>query len=483
MTTLIDSIENSKNKYGEREAIIYRIENEYLSITYNQLYDYINSLSNYLSKYKGKTIAIIGNNKLEYVISLLSVLCNIGDCFLIDKELSTDDILNIFINKKPDLIILDDEQQKTFSKYNVIKFLEVSEKMKEGKKYKKENNKSGNLILHTSGTTGLPKCVILNEKNYFGVIPELNKKWQVKSEHSCLLIIPLYHIYALVCLFHGLYAGIANILEWDYKKLNEVLSETHPALFMGVPLMYNKIKDTAMEKAGYKIKIGLMISNLLLKFKIDKRKEIFKELHNYFGGNYVFGCSAGSILPYETSKFFNDIGLPVYNVYGMTETSGPIAINYADHNIYESVGEILDINKVKIVNKNNEGIGEIYVKGTNIFDGYIGDKEKKYMLKGYFDTGDVGYVKDNYIYISGRKKNVLIGANGKNIDPEELRKKILKSEKIHDCKITMENDKLIALLNTNLSNETVEKYISRINKNLPKYKQIAEFKITNKNIK
>ena len=102
-------------------------------------------------------------------------------------------------------------------------------------------------------------------------------------------------------------------------------------------------------------------------------------------------------------------------------------------------------------------------KGSNIFDGYIGDKEKSYMLNGYFNTGDIGYVKDNYIYIVGRKKNILIGANGKNIAPEELRKKILKSDKIHDCKIIMENNKLIVILNTKLTNEEVDKYIFKIN--------------------
>lgn len=483
MGNILKTINSSKKKYANREAIVYREGNDYKNISYKELYEYITSLAFHLDKFKGKTIAIIGNNKLEYVVSLLSVLSYIGDAFLIDKELSEEDINVIFKNRKPDLIILDDELSLSFSKYKTLRFSDVTKKMKDKKDYKASSGFAGNLILHTSGTTGVPKCVVLDEKNYFGVIPELNKKWQVVCEQSCLLIIPLYHIYALVCLFHGLYAGIANILEWDFKNLNKVLVETKPALFMGVPLMYNKIKDVAMEKAGSKIKFGIALSNFLLKFKIDIRKKLFVDLHNYFGGNYVFGCSAGSLLPYETNKFFNDVGLPVYNVYGMTETSGPIAINYADHNIYESVGEILDVNKVKIINEDENGIGEVYVKGSNVFKGYIGDKDKNYILDGYFDTGDLGYVKDNFLYICGRKKNILIGANGKNISPLELRDKILKSKQIHDCKIVMEDNKLVAYVNTTLNKEEVEKFIAKVNKGLPKYKQISKVEITEKNLK
>lgn len=483
MSRVLDVIYNSKKNYGERDSIVYRVENDYKSINYNQLFEYMNSLAFHLEKYKNKTIAIIGNNKLEYTVSLLSIISYIGDAFLIDKELSEEDINNIFKIKKPDLIILDDELKIKFSKYDTLLFSDINKYMISKNKYKNKDKFSGKLILHTSGTTGVPKCVVLDEDNYFGVIPELNKKWKVTCEQSCLLIIPLYHIYALVCLFHGLYAGIANILEWDFKNLNKVLIETKPALFMGVPLMYNKIKDVALEKAGSKIKFGITLSNFLLKFKIDIRKKLFKELHDYFGGNYVFGCSAGSLLPYETNKFFNDVGLPVYNVYGMTETSGPIAINYENHNLYESVGEILDINTVKIINEDNNGVGEVHVKGSNVFTGYLGDKDKKYINEEYFDTGDLGYIKNNFLYITGRKKNILIGANGKNISPLELKNKILKSKKIHDCKIIMKDNRLVALLNTSLTKDEVSKYIDKINKTLPKYKQISEFEITSKNLK
>lgn len=483
MSKIYDRIKYYNKNYPNNISFTYREGNDYKNINYGELFKYINNISGYLKEYKNKTIAIIGNNKLEYAISLLSIVCNIGNAFLIDKELQKEDMKKILNKKKPDLIIIDDDINISFNDFKAIKFSNISKNMKKHHKYNYNKDYSGNLILHTSGTTGESKCVCLNERQYFGVIKELNNKWNVTMNESCLLIIPLYHIYALTSLFHGLYAGINNILEWDYKRLNNVLKETKPHLFMGVPLMYNKIKDSIFEKSSKKIKKAIKISNILLKLGIDIRKVLFKEIQNYFGGRYRFGCSAGSLLSYETNKFFNDVGLPVYNVYGMTETSGPIAINYKNHNNYKSVGEILDINKIKIINKNTDGIGSIYVKGKNVFTGYINDKKQSYLVDNYFDTGDLGYIKNNYLYVIGRKKNILIGDNGKNVSPEELNSKILKNNKIHDCNIIMENNRLIALVNSELSDEELTKYINKINSKLPNYKKIYRIRNTSKKIK
>ena len=176
----------------------------------------------------------------------------------------------------------------------------------------------------------------------------------------------------------------------------------------------------------------IKISNCLLKVGIDLRKKIFKKAHAYFGGNYFFGCSAGSLLAYDTNKFFNDIGLPIYNVYGMTETAGPVAMNYKKNNDYNSVGKILNVNDVKIKNADSENVGEIWVKGSNVFEGYLGDSEKEYIQEGYFYTGDIGYIKNNFLYVLGRKKNILIGDNGKNIAPEELIRMLIKYKGIKD---------------------------------------------------
>ena len=507
MSKLYEKLEYYANRTPDSKAFTYRREERYEEISYATLLAYENSLAISLAEEMGKTIAIIGNNKLEYAVSLLTVLSHIGDAFLIDKELREEDILRIFELKKPDLILLDEELGLSFEEYPVLSFHDIQEMM-QGKTWLRRQDTmlgkmqsrmqetmqevhaceasaafAGNLILHTSGTTGEPKCVLLTEENYYGVIPELNQKWEVTSWQSCLLIIPLYHIYALTSLFHGLYAGINNILEWDYKRLQRVLAETKPCLFMGVPLMYNRIKNAVFEKAGAKIKLALFLSNLLRKLGIDVRKKLFSEIHAYFGGNYVFGVSAGSLLPYETSRFFHDIGMPIYNVYGMTETSGPIAINYKNHDRPDSVGEVLNVNEVSIEDADADGIGRVCVKGRNVVQGYLKGKSDESFREQSFDTGDLGYLRDGYLYVIGRRKNILIGDNGKNISPEELNQRILKHNGIHDCNVILENNHLIAIVSTELSEQEVRKYLEKVNGTLPRYKRIADVRITKERIK
>ncbi len=483
MSRLYEKIEYYAQHAPDHKAFTYRVSEQYESIDYVTLRDYVDSLSAQLSDHASQTIAILGNNKLEYAVSLLAVLGRVGDALLIDKELGREDILRIFETCRPDLILLDDAINLSFEGFSVLRFSEICEMMRGGQKSKVDPDFAGSLILHTSGTTGEPKCVRLSEAQYYGVIPELNQKWGVLPQHSCLFIIPLYHVYALTSLFHGLYAGIENILEWDYKRIDRVLKETHPCLFMGVPLMYNRIKDAIFEKAGARIKVAVALSNLLLKLGIDLRKKLFGEIYSYFGGQYVFGVSAGSLLPYPTSKFFHDVGLPIYNVYGMTETSGPVAINYQGHDRYDSVGEILNLNEVVIRNADENGVGQVCVRGSNVFDGYLGEKESANFDGEYFYTGDLGYVKDGFLYVIGREKGILVGANGKNVSPEELNRKILECNRIHDCNVILEKDRLVAIVNTELSEDEVRNHLDKVNQSLPKYKRIADFRITQKNVK
>lgn len=475
---LTKNIEN----YHEDCGIIYRVGEEYKEVTNKEIFRYVTSLVSYMQD-KYKNIAIIGGNKLEWLISFFAAFGYLGNVIAIDKELENESIVKIFEQVKPDLVILDDDLKLNFENIDVLLFSEINKIMQEEKEHVLTDKHVGELYLHTSGTTGFQKIVKLTEDNLFGVIPELNKRWEVDHKDSCLFIIPMYHIYALTTMFHSLYAGVNIILENDYKRMGQVLQATKPTLFMGVPLMYNKIKEAMLANNEKLIMRMIKISNCLLKIGIDLRKKIFKKAHAYFGGNYFFGCSAGSLLAYDTNKFFNDIGLPIYNVYGMTETAGPVAMNYKKNNDYNSVGKILNVNEVKILEADSEGVGEIWVKGTNVFEGYLGDAEKEYIKDGYFYTGDIGYIKKDFLYVLGRKKNILIGDNGKNIAPEELIRMLIKYKGVNDCNIVMKDNKLHAIINTELTKEDVKKIIDEVNSKLPNYKKIFDFETTTKNIK
>lgn len=469
-------------KYPDDCEIIYRVGEEYKEVTNKEILKYVKSLVAHMQD-KYKNVAIIGGNKLEWLISFFAAFGYLGNVIAIDKELENESIVKIFEQVKPDLVILDDDIVLEFEDIDVLKFSEINKIMNEEKECVLKETHMGNLLLHTSGTTGFQKIVKLTEDNLFGVIPELNERWKASQKDSCLFIIPMYHIYALTTMFHSLYAGVNIILENDYKRMGQVLQATKPTLFMGVPLMYNKIKEAMLANNEKLIMRMIRISNCLLKVGIDLRKKIFKKAHAYFGGNYFFGCSAGSLLAYDTNKFFNDIGLPIYNVYGMTETAGPVAMNYKKNNDYNSVGKILNVNDVKIENADSENVGEIWVKGSNVFEGYLGDKDTEYIKDGYFYTGDIGYIKKDFLYVLGRKKNILIGDNGKNIAPEELIRLLIKYKGINDCNIVMKDNKLHAIINTELAEEEVKKIVDEVNSKLPNYKKIFDFEITTKNIK
>lgn len=482
MSKIHEYLKTNFDKYPEGTGLVYRVDEEYINLTNKQIYKYVNSLTAYL-KDRYKNIAIIGGNKLEWLVSFWAILGYVGNVIAIDKELEINSILKIFEQISVDLIIVDDDLSLEFKNKNILKFSEINKIIQKENENVLTSEHIGELYLHTSGTTGFQKIVKLTEKNLFEVIPELNNRWEVTHKDSCLFIIPMYHIYALTTMFHSMYAGVNIILENDYKRIGKVLQATKPTLFMGVPLMYNKIKEAMISKNKFLIKSMIVLSNCLLKIGIDIRKKVFKKAHEYFGGKYYFGCSAGSLLAYDTNKFFHDIGLPIYNVYGMTETSGPVAMNYKNNNDYNSVGKILNVNDVKIVNADSENVGEIWVKGSNVFSGYLGDSAEKYTKDGYFYTGDIGYIKNNFLYVQGRKKNILIGDNGKNIAPEELIRLLVKFNGVNDCNIVMQENKLHAIINTNLEYENMRKIIDKVNSKLPKYKQIFDFEITKKNIK
>lgn len=470
-------------KYGENIiSIIYRKEEEFIKIQHNEFQKYIRTIVNYLEpKYKGKKIAIIGKNRVEYLITFLAVYGYIGDAILIDHE-ATKSVKNRILEQlNPELIVYEEELDIKY-KCDKISFEQINRLFNNSVDIDNIsiNSHKGNLYLHTSGTTGEPKIIELSEENVFSVVEELGRKWLINEEDLALIIVPLYHIYALLAVFHAIHFGCAIVLENDYKKMMKTIQYTKVTIIVGVPLMFNKIKDKILLNKKLLFKILFAISNCCLRFNLDIRKSLFKKIYEVLGNRVRFCTSAGSILTSETTKFYDDIGLEIYNAYGMTETSGPIAVNYKNNNLIGSVGKILDITNVEIRNKNLEEIGEIWVKGENVFKGYLNEN---LLGEDFFDTGDIGYVKDDFLFVVGRKKNILIGDNGKNIAPEEIIREILKYKGIENCGIIMENNYLKAIINTNLEYKKIEKIIDEVNKKMPNYKKINSFEITKKEIK
>ena len=423
-----------------------------IGILYDK-YDYCYNEIHYLAKYiasdlknKYKRIAIIGKNKDIYVLCLFAILAYVGDAVLIDKDLPKEKMVDILEQTQTDLIILDEDLNLFFENYNCIHFNDIGhiqlydEDLNEDLKV--EPVEGNFLYLHTSGSSGKEKIVRLDEKQLFAAVPELSARWNTGFGDSCYFIIPLSHIYAVVSLFHALYAQIQIILEEDYNLMEQSLKSTKPTIFLGVPYLFDKIKENILKENKTKIKYVIKCSNFLKNHDIDLRKKIFKKVHKYFGGHIRIACSAGARISNNTVNFFYDMGIPIFDIYGMTET-GPIAIGYEDkYDINRLLAfssldpadwkipkkqkiktrlfdepQPLSTNRVKIINKNKKGIGEICVKGSNVFNGYINsENDNLFTEDGYFKTGDIGMIAfSGGVRVLKRKDNVKKLPNGKKI--------------------------------------------------------------------
>ncbi len=304
-------------------------------------------------------------------------------------------------------------------------------------------------ISYTSGTTAKSKGVMLSHKN---IASNCSSACRAHSGRHVIGFIPLNHTYAWVSALFATYI----VIEWGYmcdsiKDIQKDLVKIKPYNFSGVPLVvetiYDKIWKTA-RKTGREdvLKKGLKISNFLMKLGIDKRRKIFKTILDNLGGNLdMIICGSANLDP-KYEKGMHDFGIDVFNGYGLTECSPGVTCNRADKFKFGSVGTPLDCCEIKIVNPDDEGVGEIYVKGTNVMVGYYGDPEA---TAAAFDgewlkTGDFGRIdKDGFLFMVGRKKNLICLSNGKNVSPEELEDKLRRIEYVSEVLVYADDKKII----------------------------------------
>ena len=215
---------------------------------------------------------------------------------------------------------------------------------------------------------------------------------------------------------------------------------------------------------------------------IEKKKKIFKKFHDAFGGNMKYWFCAGSYLKLDVKKFYEDLGIKIQCAYGLTECSSLVALEYYNRKDEKSAGVILENQKVKVLNPNKDGEGEILVKGEHVTPGYMNNEKinKKVFINGYFKTGDIGRIdENNNIFIVGRKKRVIVGPGGKNIYPDELEELLKETGNLDNVKVFEENDDICALIVSELPEEEIQEIVKKANKKLAKYTQIKKHILKN----
>lgn len=531
--TIKELMDLAEKEDGDKIAFEYRNEKDKSkieAITYKEFqYDtyYLGTALLQLGINKNH-IAVIGENSYKWLTVYLTVLKSDSVLVPIDRELPEKDIINILKSSDSEVLFYAGKYEKYIEEFkkelpnikyfigfdrnenleNILSYKKIIDLGKEryeagDKSYASIEHKDTNilkLLVYTSGTTGDPKGVMLTEHNLVSCVYYGLQVAEIKTK--CLSVLPYHHTYEAVAgILVALHKHATICINDSLKNVLKNLQLYRPNYIYLVPafteVFYKNIWGTAKKEgkeAGLKSLIKL--SNVLRKMGIDLRGKLFKSIHSAFGGNLKEIICGGAPIRPEIGKFFNDIGVMLLNGYGITECSPLVSVNRPKFNDSSTVGVILPCCEVKIENPNDEGDGEIWVKGDIVMMGYYKDKERtdKVLKDGWFNTEDYGKVNEKgQLVINGRKKNVIVLTNGKNVYPEEIENYILRIPYIEEtivksvkndigqevalcAEVYLNSDKVKELEIEDVE-EQLKKDISKETKELASYKHITKIEI------
>ena len=527
-------IYNSAKQYAKNTAFILKHKEDkkvtYENITYKKLLQDINAFGSKLYEMglKNKRIAIVGRNRYEWVITHLANLLGGIVSVPLDKELQVDELESCLQRSKADVVVFDEKYTENIEEIrkrqntNLQTYICMTEKegyqnfwdlKKQGEKLIKQGNKEYTqtkidedkmgILLFTSGTTSKSKAVMLSQHNIASNVYAMLLVERFLPTDVNLAFLPFHHIFGSTGMLVMLAAGVKTVFPDGLRYIKQNLKEYEVSVFVGVPLLVNKMYENIekeIEKQGKTklINIATKISNFLLKFHIDIRRKLFKQVLDGLGGKMRFIISGGAPLDKKVSIKFNELGVHLIQGYGLTETCPVIAAENDKYIRNGSVGFPMRHVTVEIVNKDKDGIGEVRVKGPNIMMGYYENEEatNNVLKDGWFYTGDLGYIdNDGFLFLTGREKDVIVMKNGKKVFPEELEILVDKLSEVEESFIYGmaqkgdKNDPMVSVkivyTKDALKNKTEKELydilwnkIKEINKTLPPYKYIKNMIIT-----
>lgn len=538
--TYREMIEYSTKNYAENIAYTYKKdytakEVEYVEKTYEQVGKDVKAFSTLLlnKNLEGKRVVLIGNNRYEWCITYFATTTGNMVIVPMDKALPDNEIESLVKRSEAEVAVFDKKYAEVMKKIKkddstnlnmlicmdeiedseIEKFSDLLEEgtklVKNGdKKYDevKVNPNEMSIMLFTSGTTNEPKAVMLSQKNICANLTDIACWVKLYPTDRLLSFLPIHHTFECTITFlYGFYSGCTVAFCDGLKYIQKNLAEYKISIFVAVPLvletMYKKITKAIEEKGKTKL-INTMskISNALLKCKIDLRKVFFKQVLDNFGGNLRLVLYGAAPMNKDTIVGFNNLGIDLVQGYGLTETSPVISAETDKEKRPGSVGLVLPTLEAKIINPDENGEGELAVKGPSVMMGYYKNEEenKKALKDGWFYTGDYAYIdKDGFLFITGRKKDIIVLKNGKNVYPQEIEFLINKLPYVTESLVyqrersntdTMLCAKIVYdkdIIKDVLGDKKEEEYknivwneIKEINKTLPVFKHIKNIDIT-----
>lgn len=535
---LKDMLNSSVEIYGDKAAFLSKPKGggAYVPISYKQFKSDVDAMGTALIDLglKNGKIAIIGENRYEWSISYLSVVNGTGVVVPLDKELPANEIALLLNRSQADAIIYSESvkdkieplyEKSTSLRYfismdneedegNILSFHSLLQKghelLKEGRREfvdAKIDTTAMSILLFTSGTTETAKAVMLSHKNIAENLMGMCSMLYIDEKDTFLSVLPIHHTYECTCGFLcQIYRGCTVAYCEGLRHIVKNLKESKATMMLGVPLifesMYRQIMNQAIKSKGEKkIKFAIKLCNILSKIGIDIRKKIFKQIHEALGGHIRLFISGAAGIDPQIAKGFRELGISLVQGYGLTECASIVALNRDIYYKDEAAGLPLPDLQVEIDNPDEDGIGEIKCKGSSVMLGYYENPEAtaEAIRDGWFYTGDSGFFdEDGFLHITGRKKNVIITGNGKNVFPEEIETLLNRSPYIKEslvygkgqsdgdtvicAKIVPDIDKIKDDKENNLiPDESVEKIIEKevkdVNKTLISYKHIKEFTV------
>ena len=540
ITDLKHLVKSAADIYGDKVYLRYKGEgpDEIVDVTFNDLDKYIDRLGTafYSLGLAGKHIAVIGETSKEWIATYLATVNGGGVIVPLDKELTEDEIKNFLEISEASAVVYSERFNDYFERISEEtsiscfirmgkddgsekkneKFFTTDELVEKGKRLLRQdvtdfldyeiNVEDDAVIIFTSGTTGTSKGVLLSQKNISSAINSSSAMLEFHKEDVLLSVLPTHHTYEMTCgILTPIMVGATVCINDSMKYLLKNFKIFKPSTLILVPLfvttVYKRIWDTARKNnQEKKLKRGIAVSGVLRHAGIDLRKMLFSQVTAAFGGNLKKVVCGGAALAPEYVKGFEDVGINLVQGYGITECSPLVSVCPFHWKKYASVGLAVYGVEVRIDKENPEDSeGEIVVRGDNIMKGYYKAPEltrEAIDEDGWFSTGDIGYIdEDGFIYITGRKKNIIILDNGKNVYPEEIEEHIYRIELVSECVVVgkenasgetvitalvypnFEKASEMGLVDINAIKDEVKREIQELNKKLPIFKQIRGIEI------
>lgn len=475
-------------------------------ISYADVIKYVNYYSEFLDITKGDRSALMMENRPESIFSFFSIWAKKGIAISLDAGYTVDQLAYVLGDSTPKYLFVSNKTKKVAEEANsklnnIIKIINVDElvlpaeyKIKK-EEFENDSNDDVAVIVYTSGTTGNPKGVMITYENIKTNMEGVRAVDLVNETDVILAMLPYHHIMPLCfTLILPIYMGVPIVLltEISSASLLKTLQENRVTVILGVPRVWEMLDKAIMIKinesslAKFMFKMAEKINSMAI------RKMLFLKVHKQFGGHIRLMVSGGAKIDKNILEDFRTMGFCAIQGYGMTETAPIIAFNVPGRERSDSAGEVIPNVEVKIADD-----GEILVKGKNVMKGYYNNEkatEEAFDKDGWFHTGDLGRMDGKYLIIIGRKKEMIVLPNGKNIDPNDIENEIIKNtDLIKEIAITEYKEQLLAIIYpdfqqieakkiVNIKDAIKWEVIDKYNVTAPNYKKIHDIKIVKKEL-